>query len=175
MAKQLLLNDFKSQQQEKELANARRKAVEQAWKKEKEYIQNGKGTRDWSPEQQKEIIEKGKVRGFEGHHMRSVSSGISYDEQYDIAVDKNNIQFLEKTKENNEHLKAHGGNTRNRTNGYYDVKTDKMKDFGYGKPRPPKAGKLSNPIYEQKNEQMKSRKESENQNEKQEIKYSYTR
>ena len=135
-----------TEREQKDIANARSRAVKQAWKQEQSYVKNGFGTRDWSPEQQKEIINNGSVHGYEGHHMRSVSNGSTYDEQMQIAGDKNNIQFLEKSKENNEHLKAHGGDTRNRTNGYYDVKTGKIQDFGNNPPKAPKTERLSNPI-----------------------------
>ena len=78
--------------------------------------------------------------------MRSVSNGKTYEEQMRIAEDKDNIQFLEKTKDNNEHLAAHGGNTQNRTNGQYDPKTGNTRDFGTGAPQAPKAEKLSDPV-----------------------------
>lgn len=136
---------FTSREQ-KDIANARSRAVKQAWKQEQAYVKDGLGTRDWTPEQQKEILNKGSLTGYEGHHMRSVSNGITYDEQLKIAEDKNNIQFLEKSKENNEHIRAHDGDTRNRTNGYYNVKTGQTIDFGNNPPEPPKAEKLSSPI-----------------------------
>ena len=52
------------------------KAVREAWQKEQKLVSDGKGTRDWTVEQQKDIIEKGKAydddgRAFEGHHMMS--------------------------------------------------------------------------------------------------------
>ena len=144
-----LISSSLTQEQEKALSSARQRAVYQAWSKEKEYVQQGKGTRDWSKDQQKEIMETHRVSGFEGHHMRSVSAGKSYQEKMEIASDKNNIQMLEKTKENNEHLKAHMGDTKNRTNWYYDPKNDKIHNFGEGKPKAPEAKNLSNPIYKQ--------------------------
>lgn len=144
-----------SEREQKDINNARARAVRQAWNQEKQYVLEGKGTRDWTPEQQEDLIKNGSVQGFEGHHMRSVSNGKTYEEQMEIAGDKNNIQFLEKTKDNNEHLRAHDGDTRNRTNGYYDVKTDQTKDFGNKAPEPPKAEKLSNPVMkEEKGEEQ---------------------
>lgn len=141
-----LYDDEESAQRERELNNARRRAVLQAWQRERTYVNDGKGTRDWTKEQQKEILSHGSVCGYEGHHMRSVSYGKTHEEKMQIAADKNNIQFLEKTKTNNEHLKAHGGDTRNPTNGYYDVKTGKMNNFGEREPQAPKTEKLSQPI-----------------------------
>lgn len=154
-------SDKLSEQQTKDLNNARSRAVYQAWSQEKEYVKQGKGTRDWTPEQQRDIVNNHKVGGFEGHHMRSVSNGKTYDEKMKIAEDKNNIQFLEKTKENNEHIKAHEGDTKNRTNGYYDVNTGKTKDFGNKEPQPPKAEKLSNPVMKQNKEETKSETKAE--------------
>lgn len=34
----------------------RNKAVREAWNKEQELVQGGKGTREWMPEQQKDIL-----------------------------------------------------------------------------------------------------------------------
>ena len=39
----------------------RNKAVREAWNKEFELVQEGKGTREWTPEQQKDILEKGRA------------------------------------------------------------------------------------------------------------------
>lgn len=145
-----------SEREQKDINNARARAVRQAWSQEKQYVKDGMGTRDWTPEQQEDLVKNGSVQGYEGHHMRSVSNGKTYDEQMEIAGDKNNIQFLERTKENNEHLKAHEGDTRNRTNGYYDVKTDKTKDFDDRAPEPPKAEKLSNPVMKEEKGKQES-------------------
>ena len=115
----------------------RRKAVANAWKNEKGLVIGGKGTRDWSQKEQREIISKGRATGYEGHHMKSV------DGHNSKAGDANNIQFLNRK----EHLAAHGGDFHNNTNGYYDPKTNTMKSFGRGKasvePKP-----LSNPLSE---------------------------
>lgn len=149
-------SDGFSEREQKDINNARARAVRQAWTQEKECVKNGQGTRDWTTEQQEDILKNGKVHGYEGHHMRSVSNGKTYDEQMKIAGDKNNIQFLEKTKDNNEHLKAHNGNTKNRTNGYYDVKNGKTKDFGNGDPKAPKPEKLSNPVMKEEKGKQES-------------------
>ena len=37
------------------------KAVSEAWKHEQELVREGKGTRDWTPEQQRDILERGKA------------------------------------------------------------------------------------------------------------------
>lgn len=37
------------------------KAILTAWNKEKELVQEGKGTREWTSQQQKDILDKGKA------------------------------------------------------------------------------------------------------------------
>lgn len=105
-------------------------------------VLEGKGTRDWTDEQQKQITEKGKAydnrgRAFEGQHMKSVSA---YPEYQD---DARNIQLLSRE----EHLAAHGGNWKNQTNGYYDPVSQTMSDFGDGPPQPCSEAPLANPLY----------------------------
>lgn len=104
--------------------SAASKAIREAWDREKQLVLEGKGTRDWTPEQQKSIIEKGKAYdedgiAFQGHHMKSVEAYPQYQ------ADAGNIQFLSRA----EHLDAHGGSFQNTTNGYYDFSTKVTKDF----------------------------------------------
>ncbi len=103
----------------------RQKAVRQAWKAEKELIdKTGRGSRDWTPDELEELMTTGKVKGYEGQHMKSAN------EYPDFAGDPDNIQFLKgRTMDVNEHLDAHGGSYHNPTNGYYDPNTDVMIDF----------------------------------------------
>lgn len=120
----------------------RRKAVDLAWKREKELVLEGKGTRDWTEEQQRQIIEEGRAtdesgRAFDGHHMKNVATYPEYQE------DPNNIQFLSRS----EHLDAHGGCTQNSTNGFYDYQTGKTIDFGDNPPTSCEVIDLSNPEY----------------------------
>lgn len=101
------------------------KAVTQAWENEQRLVSEGKGTRDWTPEQQRDILDKGKAYGangriFEGHHMKSVEG------HPDFQGDPGNIQFLSRT----EHKNAHGGSFQNPTNGYFDPITQITRDFG---------------------------------------------
>ena len=42
------------------------KAILAAWNKEQELVQEGKGTREWTPKQQQDIIEKGKAYDDDG-------------------------------------------------------------------------------------------------------------
>jgi len=102
----------------------RRKAVSKAWARERLLVASGRGTRDWTPKQQKQLLKTGKVKGFQGHHMKSVDGHTSR------AGDLNNIQFLDRS----EHLSAHNGNFKNNTNGYFDPEKSEMKSFGRSKP-----------------------------------------
>jgi hypothetical protein len=111
---------------DKQFSDLRQKAVRQAWKQEKELVQKtGKGTRGWTPEEIQELLKTGKVKGYEGQHMKSAN------EYLDFTGDPDNIQFLKgRNMDVNEHLDAHGGNYHNPTNGYYDPKRGSMTEFG---------------------------------------------
>lgn len=92
---------------DKSLKNARRRAVSQAWVNEADMVRNtGKGTRNWSSDEITELLNTGKVKGYDGHHMKSVKK---YPH---LAGDPHNIQFLTRQK----HFEAHGFNWRNPTN-----------------------------------------------------------
>ncbi len=121
----------------------RNKAIRQAWEKEQQLVQEGKGTRDWTKEQQQDILdpEKGKAyddqgRAFEGQHMKSAAEYPEYQ------GDPENIQFLTR----DEHLEAHKGSWQNPTNWYYDSVTKEFHDFGDGGIVPCKIIDLSDPI-----------------------------
>ncbi len=117
------------------------RAIREAWKKERELVLQGKGTRQWTPEQQEDIYKTGKAHdengyAFEGHHMLSVAK------DPDMQGDPRNIQFLSKT----EHLDAHGGSYQNLTNGYYDPFTGKTREFGEEGFEPCTVIELSDPV-----------------------------
>lgn len=117
------------------------KAVRKAWENEQQLVFEGKGTRDWTPEQQQSIIDKGKAyddegRAFEGHHMKSTEAFPEYQ------GDAENIQFLTRM----EHQDAHGGSFRNPTNGYYDSTIRVTREFCENKYEPCEIIKLSEPI-----------------------------
>lgn len=121
----------------------RNKAIRLAWEREQELVSEGKGTRDWSQNQQRDILnpDKGKVydengRAFEGQHMKSASEYPEYQGNPD------NIQFL--TRE--EHLDAHKGSWQNPTNWYYNPKTKEFVDFGENKPIPCEIFDLTEPV-----------------------------
>ena len=94
-------------------ASERARAVRKAWKMEYENVVNGgQGiSRTWSQSEINELLINGKVKGYQGHHMKSVKG---YPE---FAGDPYNIQFLTRS----EHLRAHGGNFRNITHGRFRI------------------------------------------------------
>lgn len=95
-------------------------AVLAAWDRERELIKEGKGTYNWSKDEQYWILnskdrppltEKVGI-SYEGQHMYSA---VDYPQ---FAGKAENIQFLTF---NNHRYGAHNGNTRlNQTHGYYD-------------------------------------------------------
>lgn len=107
----------------------RSKGVSKAWARERALVSKGRGTRNWSVAEQKELLRTGRVKGYQGHHMKSVSKHPGY------AADPKNIQFLDALKGNNEHLKAHKGDYRNESDGRYSVRTGSIRPMGEGKPR----------------------------------------
>ena len=123
-------------------------AIAEAWEIERELVLEGYGTRDWTPEQQRQIIELGKAydengKAFEGHHMKNAEDHPEYQ------GDPYNIQFL--TRE--EHLAAHNGDFRNETNGYYDPETGETTELGEKEIEPLTAIQLSEPVYHEYDEE----------------------
>lgn len=121
----------------------RNKAIKEAWEREQVLVSEGKGTRDWTKEQQEDILDpdKGKAydengRAFEGQHMKSAAEYPEYQ------GDSDNIQFL--TRE--EHLEAHKGSWQNPTNWYHNPEIKEFVDFGENKPIPCKVINLSEPM-----------------------------
>lgn len=117
------------------------KAILAAWNKEQELVQEGKGTREWTPKQQQDILEKGKAYdddgvAFQGQHMKSAEMYPEYQ------GDPGNIQFLTRA----EHLEAHNGNWRNPTNWYFNPVTKEKFDFGDGPFIPCEVIKLPEPV-----------------------------
>ena len=124
------------------------KAVQGFWNNERDLIKQGQGTRDWSFQEQIEIMNFKPSGGerknaaaptygqgelgeygmnydkYEGQHMKSAEAHPEFQ------GDPNNIQALTR----GEHQKAHGGDFRNPTNGYYNPETGEMSDFGNNPP-----------------------------------------
>lgn len=77
------------------LQSKRNKAVSEAWKSEREAIQNGTSKYNWSPSQMQEILKGGKLSGYAGHHIVPVNEVLGTANEYLIS-DPNNIVFLSK-------------------------------------------------------------------------------
>ncbi|MFZ5353643.1 MAG: hypothetical protein ACOZCL_13110 [Bacillota bacterium] len=93
------------------IKSARKTGVKKAWKEEGELVAaTGRGTRPWTEAEKLELLEKGKVKGYEGHHINSVKNNP------DLAKNPDNVKFVRGRKE---HLKEHGGNFRNQTSGEF--------------------------------------------------------
>ncbi len=129
----------RTSEEQRRLNNARTRAVNQAKRGEVKLIREGRGTRDWTQAQQREWLRTGRCRGIKGHHMKDVSTHPEY------AGDRNNIQMLN----GREHLAAHGGNFKNKTNGYYNPDTGRIKSFGENPPTRPADRALSAPLSKQ--------------------------
>ena len=73
-----------------ELQTLRQQAVEEAWRREKELVLQGKGHRQWTVPQQMELItsDPPRVTGYEGSHILDVKGHPEY------SGDPDNIQFL---------------------------------------------------------------------------------
>ena len=119
------------------------KAIRLAWENERQLVREGKGTRDWTREQQQSILDEniGKAyddngKAFEGHHMKNAETYPEYQGEAE------NIEFLTRA----EHQDAHGGNFQNSTNGYYDPITHTTVNFGEGKYKPCEIIDLSTPV-----------------------------
>ena len=92
------------------LAWERIKAVRIAWKQEQALVQRtGTGTRDWTAAERAQLIQNGRVSGYEGHHINSVNNNPN------MAANPDNVEFVTRQ----EHLEAHGGNWRNPTTGQF--------------------------------------------------------
>jgi hypothetical protein len=91
-----------------DIANLRRAAVRDAWAQERQLVQEtGQGTRNWTDAEVDELLENGKVSGYQGHHINSVSA---YPE---LAGNPDNIRFLTPA----EHFEVHDFNWQNPTSG----------------------------------------------------------
>ncbi len=111
------------------------KAVQGFWNNERELVKQGQGTRNWTVQEQIEIMNF-KPTGGERKNAAAPSYGLDYDkyegqhmksaEAYpEYQRDPSNIQAL--TRE--EHQQAHNGDFRNPTNGYYNPENGEITDF----------------------------------------------
>lgn len=92
----------------------RRVGVKQMWDYEKAIVQMGGDTSGFTLEQQQELLETGKIRNFEGHHINSVSVDPS------LQANPDNLRALEEHRNGGgpcEHFKAHNYDWRKPTKG----------------------------------------------------------
>lgn len=75
-AEQIVPNYSVKKQHTESLESIRQSAVDNAWKREADLVRKGQGTRNWSVAQQAELLDYGKVTGFEGSHMMNVNGFI---------------------------------------------------------------------------------------------------
>ena len=129
-----LLDSLAADVREEFVTKIRKQAVADFWTHERELIEQGQSTRDWTPEQIEEIMKISEKTGKEsvngavaydingksyyGHHMLDVSIHPEY------AGDWRNIQALDYDEH---YYGAHKGHdTKEPTYGYYDVETKEM-------------------------------------------------
>ena len=124
-----------------QIERERSRAITKALKNEAELIRHGQGTRDWTPEQQQDILDGYRPKdengvSYEGHHMANVA------DHPNNAGNPDNIQWLTQ----DEHINgAHQGNLHTPTNGYYNPETGVITPFE-GEPVAPPIIELTNPI-----------------------------
>ena len=84
-------------------------AISKAWQAERLEVElGGKGTNNWTKAQKKELLNTGRVKGYEGNHQQGVKS--HSEEQ----ANPDNIKFYS----HEDHLKVvHRGNYKNESNG----------------------------------------------------------
>ena len=102
---------------EKIIDNLRARGVKAAWKMEQQLVASGRrGTVDWSETEKIELLARGKVTGYGGHHINNVADNMA------DAGNSANIQFMKKC----EHQCLHRGNggTHVPTSGPYIDRTD---------------------------------------------------
>jgi RHS repeat-associated protein len=87
----------------------RQTAVRQAWKQERARVASGKeGTLNWTAAEKTELLQTGRVSGYQGHHINSVKG------HPELAGNPNNVRFVKGAQGN---LAEHGGDFRNPTTG----------------------------------------------------------
>ena len=94
----------------KEIDSMRKKGVDLAWKNEKQQVLDGTSRYNWLPDEMDELISNGKVKGYVGHHVKTVKDSILNNSIDDI-LDSSNIAFIPQDK----HLYVHNGNWKNST------------------------------------------------------------
>ena len=89
--------------------NARNRGVSRAWEYEKaDVTMGGKGSANWNANERQQILNRGTVRGSEGHHQQNVSD---HPEQQ---ANPDNIKFYKSREEH--FMEGHNGNWNNESN-----------------------------------------------------------
>jgi hypothetical protein len=113
-------------------------AMAEAWEREAQRVANGYGIRQWTANEQEELLSTGKVRGYSVHHMKNAHNHPEWADKIE------NFQFLRNphyeilqngaTEKNpdNEHAHAHQANPDGSTNGFYNHETGITHSFGEG-------------------------------------------
>lgn len=91
-------------------ASERSKAVRDAWKQEAEAVKKGVSKYNWTSAEKRQLLELGKIRGYEGHHIRTVKELAGTAKEYLISS-ADDIVFL--TKQG--HKYVHPGGFKNPT------------------------------------------------------------
>ena len=101
-------------------ASYRNNGVGLAWKYERIEIEmGGSGSGQWTDVQHREILDSGKVRGAEGHHINSVKA---HPEQQ---ANPDNIEFV---RNRDEHRQRHGGDFKQPTEGDLIDRNKRLED-----------------------------------------------
>lgn len=99
----------------------RNEGVGLAWKYERAEIEmGGSGSSNWTDSQRQEILNSGRVRGAEGHHINSVKA------HPDQQANPDNIEFV---RDRDEHLQRHGGDFKNPTEGKLIDRNERLEDI----------------------------------------------
>lgn len=96
------------------LAGGRTTGINRAWTQERDLLNAGGGTRDWTADEARQLWMNGSVDGYTGHHINSVEAFPEW------RGDPRNIRFLTNGMGTNEHLYSplgHGGAWQNPTSG----------------------------------------------------------
>jgi len=106
--------------------------ISRAWAQERALVQEtGRGTVNWTPAQQAELIKDGRVRGFTGHHINNAATQPAWE------GDPRNIRFLANGRVGlpNDHLysdQGHRGSWQNSTKGRLIDRVEMLKRFRAG-------------------------------------------
>lgn len=104
--------------------NARDTGVKRAWNYERaDIVMGGDGSANWSREEQQQILDRGTVRGAEGHHQQNVANHPEHQANPD------NIKFY---KSREDHLReGHRGDFHNESNAPMKDKNQMLKNTNF--------------------------------------------